>query len=68
MRELGAMDLLLTLLVVAAILILVDLLLAGGAMTMTGMSTMAGVVAHPFVAGALVVLVVVLVLLLGGAT
>jgi len=61
------MDLLVTLLVVAAILVLADLLLAGGAMTMTGMSTMVGAVAHPLVAGALVVLVVGLVLLLGGA-
>jgi hypothetical protein len=34
---------------------------------MAGMSAMAGVVAHPLAAGALVVLVVVLVLLLGGA-
>lgn len=62
------MDLLATLLVVAAILIVADLLLAGGAMTMTGVSTMAGAVAHPLVAGALVVLIVVLVLLQWGAT
>ena len=61
------MDLLVTLLVVAAILVLADVLFAGGAMTMTGMSTMAGAVAHPLTAGALVALVVVLVLLLGGA-
>ena len=62
------MDLLATLLVVAAILIVADLLQAGGAMTMTGVSTRAGAVAHPLVAGALVVLIVVLVLLQWGAT
>jgi hypothetical protein len=44
-----------------------DLLLAGGAMTMTGVSAMAGAVAHPLAAGALVILVVIAVLLLGGA-
>lgn len=54
------------LLLVAAILLVADLLLAGGAMTMTGMSAMAGAVAHPLAAGALVVLIVVLVLTLGG--
>lgn len=59
-------DLLLTLLLVAAILLIADLLLAGGAMTMTGMSAMAGAVAHPLAAGALVVLVIVLFLVLGG--
>ena len=60
-------DPLLTLLLIAAILVVADLLLAGGAMTMTGMSAMAGAVAHPLAAGALVVLVVVLVLTFGGA-
>jgi hypothetical protein len=35
-------------------------------MTMTGMSAMAGAVAHPLAAGALVVLVIVLFLILGG--
>ena len=59
-------DPLLTLLIVAAILLVADLLLAGGAMTMTGMSAMAGTVAHPLGAGALVVLVIVLFLILGG--
>jgi hypothetical protein len=60
------MDVLATLLVVAAILIVADLLFAGGAMTMTAMSGMAGAVAHPLAAGALVVLVAALVLLLMG--
>lgn len=59
-------DLLVTLLLVAAILLIADLLLAGGAMTMTGMSAMAGAVAHPLAAGALVVLFIVLVVVLGG--
>ena len=58
-------DLLVTFLVVAAILLLADLLLAGGAMTMMGVSATMGVVAHPLAAGALVILVVALVLLLG---
>ena len=56
------------LLLVVAILLVADLLLAGGAMTMTGMSAMAGVVAHPLAAGAFVVLVIVLFLVLGGQT
>ncbi len=60
-------DLLVTLLLIAAILLVADLLLAGGTMTMMGMSAVAGVVAHPLAAGALIVLVVVLVLVLGGA-
>jgi len=60
-------DLLVSLLLVAAILLVADLLFAGGAMTMTGMSAMASAVAHPLAAGALVVLVVVLVLALGGS-
>lgn len=61
-------DLLLILLLVAAILLVADLLLAGGAMTMAGMSAMTSVVAHPLAAGALVVLAIVLVLVLGGQT
>ena len=61
-------DLLLSLLLVAAILLVADLLLAGGAVTMTGMSTMASMVAHPLAAGALVVLIIVLALVLGGQT
>jgi len=61
-------DLLLILLLVAAILLVADLLLAGGAMTMTGMSAMASMVGHPLTAGALVVLVIVLALVLGGQT
>ena len=61
-------DLLLILLLVAAILLVADLMLAGGAMTMMGMSAMAGMVAHPLAAGALVVLILVLALVLGGQT
>lgn len=60
-------DPLLTLLLIAAILLVADLLFAGGAMTMTGMSAVAGAVAHPLAAGALVVLVVLLLLTFGGA-
>ena len=59
-------DLLLTLLVIAAILLVADVLLAGGAMTMSGMSAMAGAVAHPLIAGALVVLVIALIVVFGG--
>lgn len=59
-------DFLLTLLLAAAILIVADLLLAGGAMTMTGMSAVAGAVAHPLAAGALIVLVIALFVVLGG--
>lgn len=58
-------DLLLILLLVAAVLLIADLLLAGGAMTMTGMSAMVGVVAHPLAAGAIVALIIVFVLVLG---
>lgn len=58
----------LTLLLVAAILLVADLLLAGGAMTMTGVSAMAGAFAHPLAAGAIIVLVVALALVLGGQT
>ena len=59
-------DLLLILLLVAAVLLVADLLLAGGAMTVTGMSAMAGMVAHPLAAGAFVVLIIVLGLVLVG--
>ncbi len=55
------------LLLIAAILVLADLLFAGAAMTMTGMSAMAGAVAHPLVGGAVLVIIVVLALLLSGA-
>ncbi|MEK6720084.1 MAG: hypothetical protein AABZ33_05360 [Chloroflexota bacterium] len=61
-------DLLLILLLVAAILLVADMLLAGGAMTMTGMSAMAGAFAHPLTAGAAVALIIALVLVLGGQT
>lgn len=61
-------DLLLILLLVAAILVLADLLLAGGAMTMTGTSAMVGAFAHPLSAGAVVVLIIALALVLGGQT
>ena len=61
-------DLLLIPLLVAAILLLADLLLAGGAMTVAGMSAMTTIVAHPFAAGALLVLVISLALVLGGQT
>ena len=59
-------DLVPTLLLVGAILLVADVLLAGGAMTITGMSAMAGAVAHPLTAGALVVLVIALIVVLGG--
>lgn len=59
-------DVLVMLLLVGAILLVADLLLAGGAMTMTGMTAMAGTITHPLAAAALVALVVVLVLTLGG--
>lgn len=61
-------DPLLTLLAIAAILIAVDLLLAGGTMTMTGMSAVTGVAAHPFVGGAIVLLVIVAILVLTGGS
>lgn len=61
-------DLLLILVLVAAILLVADLFLAGGAMTMAGMSAMTTVIAHPLAAGALVVLVIALVLVLSGGT
>jgi hypothetical protein len=59
-------DVLATLLVVAAILLVLDLLFMGGGMTMTAISGMAGGMAHPLVGGAVVALVVILVLILGG--
>ena len=43
-------DVLLRLLLIAAILLVADLVLGGGAMTMTGMSVMAGAFAHPLAA------------------
>lgn len=61
-------DLILILLVVAAILLVADLVVAEGAMTMAGMSAVTSVVAHPLTAGPSVVLVIVLVLVLGGQT
>ena len=61
-------DLLLTLLLIGAILVLADLVLAGGAMTMTGMSAMTAVIAHPLVVGAAVILVILFVFVLGGKT
>jgi hypothetical protein len=60
-------DLLLALVLVALVLLAAFLLVVGGAMTMTGMSTTAGLVFRPLAAGALVGLVA-MVLLLGGAT
>ena len=57
-----------TVLLVAAVLLVADVVLAGGAMTMSAVSAMTGAVAHPLAAGALVLLVVALVLTLGGAT
>lgn len=60
-------DLLVTLLMIAAIQLVADLLLAGGAMTMAGVAGMMGVFAHPLTAAAFVVLVVALILLLTGA-
>lgn len=61
-------DVLTILLLVVAILLLADVLLAGGAMTMTGMSAMTTALAHPLAAGALVILVIVLALVAGGQT
>ena len=59
-------DTVLTLFLVAAVFLVADVLVAGGAMTMSAMSAMTGAVAHPLVAGALVLLVAALVLTLGG--
>lgn len=61
-------DLVLTLVIIVVILLLADLVLAGGAMTMTGMSAMVGTLAHPLAAAALITLVIVLVMVLGGQT
>jgi hypothetical protein len=58
-------DLLLTLLMGVAILLVADLLLSVGAMAMVGVSAMAGPVAHPFAAAAFVVLAVVIALVIG---
>ena len=58
-------DPLVTLILIAAILLVADLLLAGGAMTMGAMSAMVGLTGHPLAAGALVVLLAALVLVLG---
>lgn len=58
-------DLLLILPLVAAVLLVADLLLAGGAMTLAGMSATMTAVGHPLGAGALVVLAIVLALVLG---
>jgi hypothetical protein len=54
-------------LIVAAILLVTDFVFAGGAMTMTGMSAMVGLAAHPLGAAALVILIAALaVMILGG--
>jgi hypothetical protein len=58
-------DSVLSLVIVAAILLVFDLLFMGGAVTMRGVSATMGAVAHPLAAGALVMLVVALVLALG---
>ena len=58
-------DLVVTLLVVIAVLLVADLLLAGGAMTMTGMSGFMGLVAHPTTAVALFLLIAILIVALG---
>jgi hypothetical protein len=50
-------DPLATLLVVAAILVVLDVVLAGGAMTMAGVASVASVGVHPVVIGLIVVLV-----------
>ena len=60
-------DPLTTLLLIAAIFVLADLLLAGGAMSMTGMSMVVGAFAHPLVAGALILVVAVVLLNSAGA-
>lgn len=51
-------DLLTTVLVILAILLVADLVFAGGAMTMGGMGAMMGVAAHPLVAGVLIALII----------
>lgn len=59
-------DVLTTVLVILAVLLVADLVFAGGAMTVGGMGAMMGAVAHPLVAGTLIVLVIVALLLVGG--
>jgi hypothetical protein len=54
-------DVFVTLLLVVAALLVADLLLAGGSMTMMGLGAAAGVAAHPLGAIALIVLMVLLV-------
>ncbi len=61
------MDLVTALLIIIAVILVADLLVAGGAMTMSSISAMAGAVAHPLVAGLLIGLIVVI-LILGGLT
>lgn len=61
-------DPLLSLLALAAILIAVDVLLAGGMMTMTGVSVVSGIAAHPLVGGAIVLLVIAAILALAGGS
>lgn len=58
-------DLVVTLLVIIAVLLLADLLLAGGAMTMTGMSGFMGLVAHPIATVTLLLLVAIVIVVLG---
>lgn len=57
-------DPLATLLAVTAILIVLDVLLAGGAMTMTGVASVASIGVHPVVTGLIVVLVAGVILVL----
>ena len=54
-------DMFVTLLLIAAILVLADFLLAGGAMMMTGMTAVGTVAAHPLGLLALIVLLILLV-------
>jgi len=54
-------ELFVTLLLVAAILLLADFLLVGGAMTTTGMSAVGTVASHPLGLAALIVLIVLLI-------
>ncbi len=54
-------DVFVTVLLVAAVLLVADLVLAGGSMTMMGMSAAATVASHPLGAIALIILVVLLV-------
>ena len=50
-------DTLVTLLLIVVIIVLADVLLTGGAMMMTGMSAIGGVLAHPLALIALIVLI-----------